>query len=96
MDTLGWVMIAKLTLTIGDRTETMYFPTRNAIDMDLPDEVVVGLMRVVVVDLWYIVQGALDTDTKFQPEPVDPEPPFCDKCKSYACTCMLLDPHRKE
>lgn len=53
-------MIAKLSLTIGDRTERMYIPTRDAHDNRLEDDTVISLLRVAVVDLYYIVDGALD------------------------------------
>ena len=65
------MMVARIELTLDGRKERTHIPTRNEHDVPLSEEAVLGLLRMAVIDLYYIALGGLDEE----PAPPPPPPP---------------------
>lgn len=86
-------MVARIELTLNYRKERMYIPTHTFYDTPLPDETVVALLRVAVIDLWYIVNGGLEDGPLMEYDPFMEDMPrrddggadICPTCGGISC-----------
>lgn len=67
-------MTIKLELTCQGRKERTYLPTHDQHDNPLHEALVIQLLRVAVLDLFYLARGDVDRDlAEAPPEPVAPD-----------------------